>query len=316
MVQPVSRCGVVEAGPERGRHDVDGAERHRQSFAEADFACGRGAQGASVARAVDDGRKKPVQPVEAQDAEKGRLVGPGAEIAEGMYAFGGVGGAHAGELEEQPVLEVERGRGTLGNLRPVVDQPPKLRPHLTGRETRAGAFEMAPSRGIGAQRFRDAGRSGIEPDQRRTGRFALGIDEPRPVALCGHRDGGRPRRKVRHHAGEAPEGRGRIGPGGGHVLLGPDLIDHPIAVRARESTDLLALRREGDRLDHRCAGIDADQKVAGHQPSVPRGRAAKRQRTSGRPARMAGASCCCPARLILARRRPGDQAGHPRSSRR
>ena len=196
-------------------------------------------------------------------------IGRYTEIPEGMDALRRIGRTVTGQLEVEPVLGVQGGRGLGHDVRPVFREPQELRPHLAGRETGAGAFEVATTRRSSAQVGREAACTGVEPDQGGPRRFAGGIDQPGSVALGRDADRGRAGVELRHGRREATEGRGRIGPGPCHVLLGTDAVDRLVLVGQCETADLLTLLREGDRLDHRGPGVDADQQIAGHQPSSP-----------------------------------------------
>ena len=111
------RVAGVHARAQRRHHHVDVAEAHRRpgrSPVARAAACGQRMRGLG---AVDDLRQEPPPPGRPSASITVVVVGAGAEVAEGPARLRRVGRAHAGEVEIEPVLAVQRHLGAIEQLR-------------------------------------------------------------------------------------------------------------------------------------------------------------------------------------------------------
>ena len=134
----------------------------------------------------------------ADQPRRFRIVATGAEISVRKCHFRGVGRTHPGQAKVKPVLAVKRGSGTGYAFRRVRLQPGELRPLLACIEAGAGAPIERRVLRTSPDFLHQARRARIEPEQRRSNRAPLIVDQPCAVALpC---DGNRrdARLKIRH----------------------------------------------------------------------------------------------------------------------
>ena len=214
-------------------------------------------------RTIDHGRKQPRGRGDADKACSFVVEAARAEVAAGERRFRGIGGALSGELEVEPVLAVEHRAGARQHLRIMRLEPGELRPLLTRTETGSGA---AIERGVAlacAEGFDESSGPRIQPQQCGRHRAAIGIDQPGAIALPRHGDRRDAPGEVRDRLRQATQRRHRVGPGPLHILLDPAARRRRVTVGNGEVADLTTIAREGDRLDHRGPGVDADDHVAG-----------------------------------------------------
>ena len=253
--------------------------------------------------AVQHRRQEAGEVGEAERVQDVGLVGAGAVVAEGEGALGDVGGAHAGQVEVEPVLAVERGRGALDALGLVAAQPEELARLVAGVEPAAGVPEDPLAGAARVHLGDDGGGAGVEPQQAAADGRPVLVDQPSAVALAG--DGQRQDLRPVEAPDQLAQDLHRVGPGARQVLLDAAAGQGRVAVGPRGEGELAALGVEGDRLDHRGAGVDADEDLAGHVPVRPR--LSPRGSTAG--SRVAGRPCRSPATLDAAVEPRHDKRG-------
>src|SRR5690606_39030695 len=193
-------------------------------------------------------------------------VGTVAEIPEGEAAFGKIRGSLAGQAEIEPVLAVKGGCRPLQQLRPFTLQPEELA-RLVGRiEARAGVKKDLLADTAFAQRPHDGGRARIVPQQGLTQWLPRLVDQPGSVALPRHCQSEGSLRQVRQLLHQGAQHGGAVLPGGPGILLHTAVGEVVDLVAEPRGGQLLALGREGHRLQHRGTGVEADQEVAAHTP--------------------------------------------------
>ncbi len=211
------------------------------------------------------------------------VVGAGAEIAEGQARLGGIGRAHAGQVQVEPVLAVQRrprrGRAAPGS---VALHLRHLRALLAGvepgarspRTARAPAGRRRARATVGAARASSQSQASVD-------RRVPGADQPGSVALRGHGDRRGPPREVLDLVAETAHRLRAVGPGLGQRLPGRAVRAGAVAVRRPPPT------RSAARRDRR------------RPPSPPR--CPNRSRSGCRRPRASGAGPCG----VAIRRVPG-----------
>src|SRR5688572_21629247 len=148
-------------------------------------------------------------------------------------------------------------------------EPGELDILLAGIHTGAGALIMGRI-GLRAREFLgDRRRPGIEPQPGGRHGLAFLVDEPQAVALASDRNGDDAIVEIVDLVRKLAQSLGGILPGARHVLLDAAILERRVAVGNSGHGELFALGRKGDRFDHRCPGVDADNDVARHISSAP-----------------------------------------------
>lgn len=256
----VARPDRPEADPARGGVDQTGGDRHadRQTG-------GGGGLGGDAARRGRGGQHRGEQPAEAlvpQPFDQGVGVFPGGHVEIGAGCLGGVGGDLAREPEADPVLAVEVVGSLcepLGVVRLQLFQEHRQR---SGKQGRAGDLvdQRAPAVGLPARA--PVGGGAVHPDPRGAAGAAVGVHEPRAVALSGDPDGG-DLDAVARLPDRRADGVADGGPHLVHVLFDPvAVVCHP--QRRARPAELPAVPREDDGLDRGGARVDSDHCLPSH----------------------------------------------------
>lgn len=217
-----------------------------------------------AAGAVDDRRQEVLDGLQAEQRQGLVVVGQASEVAEGVDAFARAGRTHARGLEEEPVLAMHGRCGPYQALGLVRLQPQQLAALHRRVERVAGARGDEPRGRRLAQRLHVTAGARVEPQHRGSDRAAIGIDEPRSVALAGGRQGHHARRQAGDARGQRAQRGCGVGPGSVEVLLGRAVGAEQHAVRRAGHRHLPALQVEGHGLDDRGSGVHADDEVACH----------------------------------------------------
>ena len=212
--------------------------------------------------AIHDVWQQPFFGQEAQSLEHPVIVSPRAEIAKGKNRLARACGACCRQVQIEPVLAMKRGIRRFDHLGRGFLHMGKLGAHLTSIEPCSGNAKTRTIRRAPAFPFHHGRGAGIKPKPGFGHRAIIPVDQPGTVALPRDGDSGSPCGKIIDLLAQISQGSGAIRPGIVHGLNRCTVGTCLIPVRYRSHSDLISRQIEGNRLDHRCSGVDADQDIA------------------------------------------------------
>ena len=213
-------------------------------------------------RSVDDLGQQGAPRAEAERLDHAVVVTPRAKIAKGEARLRGIRRANPCQFQIEPILAMQRNLGAIEQIRRRRVHQGELRPLLTGGEPGARRLEAGAVRRRLPQPPHRLRGACVEPQPGVADRPVVLADEPSSVALTGHRDGRGALSEAFHLGAEIAQRLSAIRPGLVKRLQRRAVRPRLIGVRRRSCGDLPPRGVEGDRLDHRGPGVDANQDIA------------------------------------------------------